>query len=53
MRRAAARGEWTVLVEFALVFRRLRTGLTRRRVAALVVVMTLVLLTGTLGMHAA
>ena len=42
-----------VLFEFTLLLRRIRSALTRRRVAVLILLMGLVLLAGTLGMHAA
>lgn len=50
---AGKRGKSTVLLEFSLLLRRLRTALTRRRVAILVGMMGVVLLTGTVGMHEA
>ena len=42
-----------VLFEFALLLRRIRSALTRRRVAVLILMMAVVLATGTIGMHMA
>ncbi len=47
------RGKATVLFEFSLLLRRIRSALTRRRVAILVAMMGVVLLAGTVGMHEA
>ncbi len=51
--RPAGEGKATVLFEFALLLQRIRSALTRRRVAVLVAMMGVVLLTGTVGMHEA
>ena len=40
-----------VLFEFALLLRRIRSALTRRRVAVLILMMAVVLATGTIGLH--
>ena len=42
-----------VLFEFALLLQRIRSALTRRRVAILVAMMGVVLVAGTVGMHEA
>ena len=46
-------GKATVLFEFALLLQRIRSALTRRRVAILVAMMGIVLAAGTVGMHEA
>ncbi len=51
--RPGRQGKATVLFEFALLLRRIRSALTRRRVAVLVAMMGVVLFTGTVGLHMA
>ncbi len=51
--RPASPGEATVLFEFTLLLQRIRSALTRRRVAVLVAMMGLVMAVGTVGMHEA
>ncbi len=51
--RRRSEGGVLVLFEFSLLLRRIRTALTRKRVAILVGMMAVVLFTGTVGMHEA
>ncbi|HII40492.1 MAG TPA: hypothetical protein HA326_04660 [Thermoplasmata archaeon] len=51
--RPGGEGKAMVLFEFALLLQRIRSALTRRRVAILVAMMGVVLVAGTVGMHEA